>query len=86
MRAALAAALLFVPLAVAAQTYKCKDAAGKLTYSNETCEKQGLKDAGEVRERLSNMPASELQARPAKKDSPKANREPAAPSPSGKRD
>ena len=43
--------------AQAADSYKCKDARGGIVYSNETCEKQGLRDAGPVRERLTTMPA-----------------------------
>ena len=67
----LAALLLLVPLAAAAQTYKCTDSRGALTYSNESCEKQGLKDAGKVRERLTTM-KSDL---PVRKLSPKSEPE-----------
>jgi hypothetical protein len=38
--------------AVAAQTFKCTNAAGKVTYSNTRCAELGLKDAGEVKDRL----------------------------------
>ena len=41
----------------AAQTmYKCTDAQGRVTYSNEACDKQGLKDAGTVANRITTMP------------------------------
>ncbi len=59
--------LALLPLCAASQTYKCKDQAGSVTYSNETCEKQGLKDAGKVRERLTTMQNEPL---PVKKLSP----------------
>ena len=40
-----------------AQTmYKCIDDQRRLTYSNITCEKQGLKDAGPVADRTTSMP------------------------------
>ena len=55
------AALL--PFGAAAQTYKCKDQVGAVTYSNEACEKQGLKDAGKVRERLTTMQNQPLPVR-----------------------
>jgi hypothetical protein len=60
VRAALALLLALLPLCAAAQTYKCKDKSGGITYSSETCEKQGLKDAGPVRERLTTMPQQPL--------------------------
>ena len=43
-----------------AQTFKCMDARERITYSNERCEKQGLKDAGAVRERLTVLPTTEV--------------------------
>ena len=41
----------------AADSYKCKNSAGRITYSNETCEKQGLQPAGSVRDRVMVVPA-----------------------------
>jgi hypothetical protein len=42
---------------LAAQTFKCTDAAGKITYSGKKCSELGLKDAGEVKDRLNVNPA-----------------------------
>ena len=57
MRGALFAILALWAAAGAAQTmYKCTDTRGRITYSNETCEKQGLKDAGIVADRVTSMP------------------------------
>jgi len=42
---------------LAAQTFKCTDAAGKITYSGTKCSELGLKDAGEVQDRLNVNPA-----------------------------
>ncbi|MEA3192537.1 MAG: hypothetical protein QOD26_870 [Betaproteobacteria bacterium] len=41
----------------AAQTFKCTDAAGKVTYASSRCAELGLKDAGEVKERIQVTPA-----------------------------
>ncbi len=42
---------------VQAQTmYKCLDANRRVTYSNITCDKQGLNAAGTVEERVTSMP------------------------------
>jgi hypothetical protein len=62
--------LLFLVLAMAwqnaaAQPFKCTDAAGKITYAGTTCSELGLKDAGEVKDRLQVTPAPP--ARPASK-------------------
>jgi len=40
-------------------TYKCLDAQRRVTYSNITCEKQGLQDGGPVAERTTSMPFTE---------------------------
>ena len=57
MRVAWLLVLLLWSAAGAAQTmYKCTDAQRRITYSNEACEKQGLKDAGPVAERTTTMP------------------------------
>ena len=55
----LAAVLLaFLCATAAAQgMYKCKDAAGKITYSGKECHLIGLTDAGEVTGRASVTPA-----------------------------
>lgn len=43
--------------AAAQQLYKCKDAAGKITYAGRECEDIGLRPAGEVKGRASVAPA-----------------------------
>jgi len=48
---------------LAAQTFKCTDAAGKITYSGMKCSELGLKDAGEVQDRLNVNPAYQPPAR-----------------------
>jgi hypothetical protein len=42
---------------LAAQTFKCTNADGKITYSGKKCSDLGLKDAGEVKDRLNVNPA-----------------------------
>jgi hypothetical protein len=37
--------------------YKCTDAAGKISYSSTECSALGLKDVGEVKDRLNTSPA-----------------------------
>ena len=70
---AIACLLLACPAldAVAADSYKCKDARGGIVYSNETCEKQGLRDAGPVRERLTTMPSVSPTGKPPAKEEKK---------------
>ena len=50
-------------LAQATQTpttmYKCLDDRRQVTYSNITCEKQGLRDGGPVADRTTSMPFTE---------------------------
>jgi hypothetical protein len=59
--------------AAAGQTmYKCTDAHRRITYSNETCEKQGLKDAGPVADRVTSMPFTAPPKPAPLKDSAKA--------------
>ena len=41
----------------AAQMFKCVDATGKISYSGAECSSLGLKDAGEVKDRLNTSPA-----------------------------
>ena len=40
----------------AAQLFKCTDAAGKISYTSMKCSDLGLKEAGEVRDRLQVSP------------------------------
>ena len=53
----LAVCALLLSGELAAQTFKCTDAAGKITYSGKKCSELGLKDAGEVKDRLNVNPA-----------------------------
>ena len=48
---------------LAAQTFKCTNAVGKITYSGTKCSELGLKDAGEVQDRLNVEPAYRPPAR-----------------------
>src|SRR5437899_13053812 len=48
----LAASALLLSGERAAQTFKCAHAAGKITYSGTKCSELGLKDCGEVKDRL----------------------------------
>lgn len=69
----LAALLLSVLCSAAAAQgmYKCKDAAGKITYSGKECHLIGLTDAGEVTGRASVAPAIKpAAARAAQADAP----------------
>lgn len=50
-------AALLAATPAAAQTFKCVDGAGKTTYSSTRCADLGLKDSGEVRDRLNVSPA-----------------------------
>lgn len=54
----LALPFLFAACGAAAQgMYKCKDAAGKITYSGHECHLLGLQPAGEVADRMNTAPA-----------------------------
>ena len=53
----LASFVLLVPCALTAQTYKCTDANGKITYSGKKCSDLGLKAAGEVKDQIQTIPA-----------------------------
>ena len=44
------------PQVEAQNMFKCRDGRGQVTYSNVTCEKQGLKDAGAVANRTTTLP------------------------------
>jgi hypothetical protein len=58
MRTAMIASLMAYSVAADAQvTYKCTDSARKITYSNIRCENQGLQPAGDVRDRITVLPA-----------------------------
>src|SRR6266849_4255468 len=59
----LAASALLLSGELAAQTFKCTNAAGKITYSGTNCKELGLKDAGEVKDRLNVNPAYRPPAR-----------------------
>ena len=50
-------ALALLSGSLAAQTFKCTDAAAKITYSSSKCSDLGLKDAGEVKDRVSVNPS-----------------------------
>ncbi len=53
----IAASALLLSGELAAQTFKCTSATGKITYSGTKCSELGLKDAGEVKDRLNVNPA-----------------------------
>ena len=60
-------AILALPLcaqAAAPQMFKCKDAAGRITYAGKECTELGLSSAGEVKGRTSVTPALEAPAVP----------------------
>lgn len=57
---AVAACALLWSASGAAQTYKCADAAGKITYSSSPCGELGMKDAGEVRNQINIAPAQKV--------------------------
>ena len=60
MRGSILLILMLWATASQAQTmYKCVDDQRRITYSNITCEKQGLKDAGAVSDRVTSMPFTE---------------------------
>ncbi len=65
----LAVSALLLSGELAAQTFKCTNAAGKITYSGTKCGDLGLKDAGEVKDRLNVNPAYRPPARTS--DSPR---------------
>ena len=71
--------------AAGAQTFKCVDAAGKVTYTNGKCSDLGLKSAGEVPDHLNTNPAFRPSASaPLQPQAPSAPaRAPAAAPPAG---
>ena len=72
MRGAILLLCLWAPVGAAQTMYKCTDAQRRITYSNETCEKQGLKDAGTVADRVTTMPFTEPPKPASRKDAAKA--------------
>lgn len=71
MRTRLLLALTVLPAVALAQTYKCVDEQRRITYSNLPCDKQGLKDAGPVADRVMTVPAVQV-------PKPEPKKEPAA--------
>jgi hypothetical protein len=57
MRYLIPALALLLCQEAAAQMFKCTDKAGKVTYSSVKCGDLGLKDAGEVKDRIQVTPA-----------------------------
>jgi len=56
-RLILAAVALLLSGELAAQTFKCTNPDGKITYSGMKCSELGLKDAGEVKDQVNVSPA-----------------------------
>jgi hypothetical protein len=75
-----AAALMICAEGLAQGTYKCKDAAGRITYSGAECHLIGLTSAGEVKGRASITPALKFQPQ-APKAAPAATAAPSAAEP-----
>jgi len=73
-RFTIAALALCFCAGASAQTYKCLDAAGKVTYSSTACADLGLRDGGEVRDKLNLSRAQKVEPRP----TPPPSRPPAA--------
>jgi hypothetical protein len=64
-----------------AQTFKCVEAGGRILYSGRPCSDLGLKDAGEVKDRVQVQPAlppSKLPARTSASSPPPPTEKPAA--------
>lgn len=57
-------ALALGPQAGAEELYKCKNAAGKITYSGQECSQIGLTSAGEVKGKTNITPALKFPAAP----------------------
>ena len=61
-----AAAVAFLATqAGAQQVYKCRDAAGKVTYASHPCADLGMRSAGEVKDNVNVAPAQKVPPRPA---------------------
>ena len=70
MRALWPALLFFAATCVhAAGLNKCADAFGRVTYTSQTCEKEGLNPAGAIRDRVTVLPTAATRAAP--KEPPK---------------
>jgi len=57
MKAIIFAFAALLPGVAGAQLFKCADARGKITYTGTKCSELGLKDVGEVPERINVSPA-----------------------------
>jgi hypothetical protein len=54
---ALLLVFIFTVPAAAQGLNKCRDNAGHITYTSQSCEKEGLKPAGEIKDRVTVLPA-----------------------------
>lgn len=79
--ALLPALALAIGTEAGAQTFKCRDASGKITYSSQACTDIGLKSAGEVRDQINVSPGYKAPV-PPKPPAGQAKAPP--PSPAGK--
>ncbi len=73
-------AALLAAGASAGELNKCVNGSGAVTYTSETCAKEGLKDAGPIRERLTTMPSPPpptVKLSPKKESAPEKKKEPA---------
>jgi hypothetical protein len=77
-RWSLAVCALLLSSGLVAQTFKCVDALGKITYSGKQCSDLGLKDAGEVKDRLNVQPVPPAYKAPAQSRSETTRRAPRA--------
>lgn len=69
----------FWAAAGSAQTmYKCVDGQRRVTYSNISCEKQGLQDAGPIADRTTSMPFTSPPKPAASTDRPDTAKPPAS--------
>lgn len=80
-RIVLAAAALTFCAQVGAQVFKCKDAAGKFTYSSRVCSEIGLISGGEVTGHINMIPADKPAPTATAKSVPAARAAPVAPAP-----
>lgn len=79
LRTLLPALALAIGTEAGAQMYKCKDAAGRITYSSQDCAAIGLISAGEVQEKVNVAPAFKPppQPKPSPSQAPKPAPKPA---------
>ena len=80
MKTILAIVALALSQGAMAQLFKCTDKAGKTTYTSRPCQDFGLKDGGEIKDRLQVTPAPPPSVRPTSRPSPAQQAAPAAPS------